>query len=68
MCFFNQPDMPKVQSATPPPPPPALQPKAPVFNEASAQSRNASNYNSALRRGTSSLTIPLGGAGLQIAN
>lgn len=73
MCFFSKPDLPPVQQAVPPPPPappPAQQPTAPVFNESSTQSRNASQYSAALRRGTSSLTIPLGSgnAGLQIPN
>ncbi len=62
--------MPPVQQAVPPPPPPppaAQQPTAPVFNEASTDSRNASQYAAALRRGTRSLTIPMAGAaGLQI--
>lgn len=67
MCLFNKPDMPAVQKALPPPPPPAAKPEAPVFNESSTNSRNASSYNSALRRGTGSLTIPLSGAaGLQV--
>lgn len=75
MCLFNTPDMPPVQKPVPPPPPPPPaedHPTAPVFNEGSTASQNATNAVAAKRLGTRALTIPLGGAsgstGLQIPN